>query len=154
MDVGLIFGIIFASILIGFLMFFGIKYIGEMQDMSCRSQLGQQIDSLKTSTKYVLSLSMGSSQSFTFMVPGCAKKVCFVNADSPEENKELDWDPQTVERMLVVNEKYNVLIYNPDGSISGHKLDKLRPLVNFCIRKTEDIRLKNIGTLVELSPPA
>lgn len=153
MDTSLVFGIIFASIVIGLLLFFGIRYIGDMSEMACKSQMGQQIITLENTVKATLSLSRGASQELRLLIPQCFKKICFVDPDHPEENTQEGWEPDTVATRMVVGEGDNVIIYHPDGVVEGKKINKLKPYVNFCIASSTDVIIRNAGALVEITLP-
>ncbi|MEE9323143.1 MAG: hypothetical protein V3U72_01230 [Candidatus Aenigmarchaeota archaeon] len=153
MNVGFVFGIILAIIIIGFLLFFGIKYIGEWSEMACESQMGQQITNLKNAVKSTLALSQGGSQELRITIPSCFEKICFVDPDHPEDYPPGGWEPETHVRIIVVNEKNSVVICRPSGVVEGYKIDKFKPYVNFCMTSTKTVILRNTGTLVEITLP-
>lgn len=154
MNVGLIFGIIFATIVIILLLFFGFRYINEVMFLSCESQMGQQIVNLEKAVKSTLSLSMDASQKLKIIVPGCIEKFCFVDPRYPEiTNTEGEWVPNEFITTFVSSYGYNIVIIKSNGEIDGHKIDKFRPYVNFCITSTNTITLRNTGTLVDATLP-
>ena len=154
MDTSLVFGIIFAAIVIGLLVFFGLKYINEMMLVTCESQIGQQITNLRNAVKSTLSLSRGSSQEFRLLFPGCANKICFVDVNHPEiENSGEGWVPTEFTTTLVSSNKYSFLVFKPDNRVEGYTIDKFKPYVNFCISSSRDVILRNTGTTVEITLP-
>jgi len=154
MDTALVFGIIFAAIVIMLLMFFGFRYINDWMGVSCDSQIGQQVTNLKGAVKATLTLSKDASQETRILIPGCIKKVCFVDPDHPEiNNKEGGWVPNEFLMQTVSSYKYNVVLIRSDDGIEGYDIQKFRPYVNFCLTSSEDVILRNIGTLVEVTLP-
>lgn len=153
MNVGLIFGIIFAAIVIGLVAFFGISYIGDMGNVSCMSQVGQQITNLEAAVRTTLSLSQGSSEEIRLIVPGCLDKFCFVDPEHTTDNPTDGWSPEDHVEIMVRNEDGNVVIYNPSGTVDTYKIDKVKPYVNFCIESSEELVLRNQGTFVEVALP-
>ncbi len=154
MDVGLVFGIIFAAIVIILLLFFGFRYINEVMFLSCESQIGQQVINLEKGVESTLTLSMDASQKVKILVPNCIERFCFVDPNHPEiEYEEGGWIPSEFVTKFVSSYGYNVVIMKSNGEIDGHKIEKFRPYVNFCITSTREVILRNIGTLVEATLP-
>jgi len=153
MNVGLLFGVIFASIVIGFVLFFGVTYIGDMNNVSCASQLGQQMTNLESAVRSTLSLSQGSSQELKILVPGCFQKICFVDPEDPEKNPQQGWDPDRGVLSIVESQENNVIVYMPGGTVDAYRIDRFEPYVNFCITSTENVILKNTGREVQITLP-
>ena len=153
MNVGLVFGIIFAVIVIGFILFFGIKYMGEMSETACKSQAGQQISNLEKAVKSTLALSQGSSQELRVILPNCYEKMCFVDTEHPESYPEGGWEPDERTKMMTYQEKKNVFLFKPNGVVEGWRIEKLKPHINFCMSSTKKVILRNTGSLVEIALP-
>lgn len=153
MNVGLIFGIIFAVIVMGFLLFFGIQYFGEMTEAACKSQLGKQITDLENSVRSTLSLSQGSVQKLRLMVPSCYEKICFVDPEHPDRYPEGDWDPEEHVKLIARDEGRNVVVYKSSGLVKGYTMDKLKAYVNFCVSSSKEVSLVNTGRQVEITLP-
>jgi hypothetical protein len=155
MDMALVFGIIFAAIVMGLLVFFGFKYINEMFAMSCESQTGQLTENLKNVVRSTSALSKGSVQEFKIIVQStCATRICFVDPQHPEiENTEGKWVPDELTTYLVSRNKYNLIITEKDGGIKGYIIEKLKPYVNFCLTSTRDVTIRNTGAMVEITLP-
>lgn len=145
MEVGLIFGIIFAAIVMGLLIFFGFRYISDMISVTCESQVQQQAENLKNAARSTLALSKDSAQEFKIIIQSnCVSRMCFVDPDNPQvENKEWGWVPSEFLTKMVSSYKYNVVITRPDGTIDGYAIDKLVPSSNFCLTSTRDVTLRN-----------
>ncbi len=151
MNVGLVFGIIFAAIVIGFLLFFGFKYVNEMFSVNCEAILGDQIMKLKDQVSKTFHLSMGSTQEFVMIVPSCVEKICFVNPEDPSSYG--NWETNNVlTRMILVN-KYNLIVFDRDKTFSGYRIDHMRTDYNFCVSSKKTLILRNDGSFVVISLP-
>ena len=154
MNVGLVFGIIFAAIVIVLLLIFGGRYIQDIFVISCESQVGQRIVDIEKAVKSTYTLSQGSYQELRVMMPDCMEKVCFVDPDNPElDNPAGDWESSEFMTDLVSRYKYNVLMIRPSGGVDGYKIDKMKPYVNFCLTSTKTVILRNKGSLVDITLP-
>lgn len=155
MEVGLIFGIIFAAIIMGLLIFFGFKYISDMISISCESQVQQQTENLKNAAKSTFSLSKDSAQEFKIIIQSnCVSRMCFVDPEHPEvQNMEWGWVPNEFLNKMVSSYKYDVIITRPDGAVDGYQIDNLKPSVNFCLTSTRDVTLRNVGKTVDVTLP-
>lgn len=154
MNVGLVFGIIFAIIVMGFTLFFGFKYINEVMSLSCESQMGQQVTNLENGVESTLALSMDSVQKLKIIIPACIEKMCFVDPDYPElESAEGGWAPDGFLTDFISRYKYNVVIIKSSGQIDGYEIDKFKPYINFCLTSTKTANLRNTGTIVEITLP-
>lgn len=154
MNVGLIFGIIFATIVMGLVLFFGFKYIGEVMDISCESQLNQQVIEMEDSVEAVLETSMGSQEEVSVMVPACAESICFVDPRHPGvENEQWKWVPDDYSVALIDRKGYNMLIMKSGTVEDGFQIEKMKPYVNFCIDRSREVILRNMGTFIEVTLP-
>jgi hypothetical protein len=155
MDTSLVFGIIFASIVMGLLVFFGFRYISDMMSLGCESQTAQQMESLKSAVKSTLALSKGSVQEFKIIIQStCASKICFVDSQNPDvENRDGGWIPSEQSTYIVTRNGYNVLVYGNGDVMAGHAIDKFKPYVNFCVTSSRDVMLRNNGKTVEITLP-
>jgi hypothetical protein len=80
MDVGLIFGVIVAIILIGLIITFGYQQIVTIQQMQEMAEIARAKDDLAKAVDRVHSLSGETSEKFTLSFPGGVSKVCFLPA--------------------------------------------------------------------------
>ena len=150
----MVFGIVFAAIVIGLLVFFGFKYISEIISISCESQTQQQLENLKNTVKSTLALSKGSVQEFKVVIQSnCAPKICFVIPDAPNAYPEGGWNPDEFTTYLVTRNGYNVLIFGKGEKTDGYAVDKLKQTVNFCLTSTREVMLRNNGKTVEITLP-
>ena len=146
MEVGLVFGIIFTAIIIGFLLFFGFKYINEMFGVNCEAVLGDQIIKLRDRVGDTFQLSMGATQEFTLIVPNCIEKICFVNPGDPSSYG--NWETNNVINNMILAYGYNMIVFNEDKTFNGHKIDHLTTEYNFCVSSKKNLLLKNDGSFV------
>jgi hypothetical protein len=152
MNVGLLFGIIFAIIVLGFVMFFGYDYISKFLGISGEASLVQQILTLEGEVKDVFNLAMGSTKEFRITIPSNVGRVCFVNPENPESNPSGGWEMNVILTKMITSYQYNVLILDREGRFDdGKKIDHLIPNQNFCISSGKRLLLKNEGKFVSIS---
>ncbi len=152
MNVGLIFGIIFAIIVMGMLIVFGMQNIGSVIEVSCESHIGQEMINIEKAVDKVRTFSQGSSIELIVLVPSCVERVCFVDPQHPEiENKKGGWMTNDFISDLVSSNGHNVVLLKDDGSYDGYTVSKLRPVENFCITTKEKTVLRNMGSRIEIS---
>ena len=94
MDVGLVFGIIFAVIVIGALFVYGFDLIGGFFCTGNDAQTLKAVKNLETSVKDIYTLSEGSTTPFKLYLPGDSR-ICFINPDDPNPNRARGWDPDS-----------------------------------------------------------
>jgi len=148
MNVGLVFGIIFAAIMIGFLLFFGFKYINEMFSVNCDAILGDQLIKFREHVSKTFQLSLGASQEFAFIVPSCLEKVCFVDPESPHNYG--NWQTNNVLTRMIEQNKYNLVVFYKDGTFRGYRAEHMKPDYNFCMSSKKTLMLKNDGSFVKV----
>lgn len=151
MNVGLVFGIIFAAIVIGFLFFFGFKYINEMFGVNCEAVLGDQIIKLRNQVGKTFQLSMGATQEYELIVPGCIEKICFVNPDDPSSYG--NWETNNVINRMILAYKYNMIVFNKDKTFKGYGIKHLTTEYNFCVSSKKTLLLSNDGSFVVVKLP-
>jgi len=150
MNVGLIFGIIFAAVIIGFLLFFGFVYLSDMMNFNCEAILRDQIIKLREQVGKTFRLSLGASQEFELLIPQCIEKICFINPEDPSSYG--NWQTSNAINIIVKSYGYNMIVFSKDQTFDGHKIDNLAAEYNFCIHSKETILLKNDGPLVMVKP--
>lgn len=154
MDVGLVFGIIFAAIVIILLVFFGFKYINEVMVLSCESQAGQQVKNLESVVKSTFALSKGGSQELRIIVPNCIERFCFADPDHPEiENVGGGWNPNEFVTNLVSRYRYNVILMKSNNAVDGYRIENFKPYVNFCLESSRNVIVRNQGAFVDVTLP-
>ena len=160
MQVGAVFGLIMAIIVMGFVLVFGT---GLFEDMMCIGNVGQTnkaVKSLESVIDSVQALDEGSSDTFRVSIPTNAV-VCFVDPDDPRPSIVGGWMPDP-ELYPVIKENietgsYNMWIeYNcGSGTNPGYVVDRMvRPQPgqagNFCVRAGDTLLLTNVGVHVRV----
>jgi len=80
MNIGLIFGMIVAIMLMGMIIAFGYQQIVNMQDIQEQAEIKKAKQGLETAVDRVYSLSGETSEPFKLAFPGGVTKVCFMPA--------------------------------------------------------------------------
>jgi hypothetical protein len=80
MNVGLLFGMVFAIFLIVMIVVFGYQQIQAMQSMQEEAEIKRALQDLETAVDRVHGLSGETSQPFKLSFPGGVTKVCFIPA--------------------------------------------------------------------------
>ncbi|MBN2043270.1 MAG: hypothetical protein JW754_05715 [Candidatus Aenigmarchaeota archaeon] len=153
MNVGMLFGIIFAIIVIGFVLYFGYTYIGEYMSIQNEAGLMQQILRLDNAVDEVYNMAYESSKRFSLSL-GEGKKVCFVDPQNPSSNPDGGWETNEVLTRMVSGNNHNVVILLPDGRYdNGKEIEHLAPLrsSNFCVEGDSEFLLKNEGKYVSIT---
>jgi hypothetical protein len=78
MNIGLIFGMVVAIMLMGMIIVFGYQQITNMQNLQEQAEIKKAIEGLQTAVERVYSLSSETSEPFTLSFPGVVSKVCFM----------------------------------------------------------------------------
>ena len=78
MNIGLIFGMIVAIMLMGLIIVFGYDQIQKMLELQTEAEIRNAINDLTNSVERVHSLSGETSEPFTLSFPGVVMKVCFL----------------------------------------------------------------------------
>ncbi len=149
MNVGLVFGIIFAIIVMGFLLFFGYSRIIEILELNEDVLIKKQMTDLEKTADRVFEMSMGTTQDFDFKFYKTINNVCFIDPENPDSNQAMGWELDDYLKKLIDDGKYNMIIFindMPDGNNITHVL----PLENFCIDKPGKLWLENKGTYVDI----
>ena len=156
MNVGMVFAMIFALIMIAMILVFGIGGIGNIFCLSSDAQVASTIKDLESMVEQTYVLSEGSSRVFDLVLPGDAK-FCFVNTEDPGEpgaylNPEHDWVPEEAYSTIIRERGYN-LWYTQCSGRDGYKLEHLgvRDAKSFCVAGGDSLYLLNKGLYVEVS---
>lgn len=152
MQVSAIFGIIFALIVMGFVMIFGT---GIFQDMMCVGNNGQVTKAykdLEAVVDQVQALDDGSTKSFRMGIP-TGSRICFVDPADPSHNITGDWfpDPNLLIEEEIMDNGYNTWIeYGCGPSTDGFRMQYLVTDKNFCTISGDRVLLTNIGVQVRV----
>lgn len=154
MNVDFVFGIIFALIVIGLLLFFGFEQITKIIGINKDVLLKEQMTNLEKTADKVFEMSMGSTQDFDFKFYDVLEKVCFINTDDPSPNPGEDWDPtpflvNITDRYhpnMIVFEKVAAGLAKPDW----YNISHISPDQSFCMVFEGKLWLENKGTYVNI----
>jgi len=154
MDVGLVFGIIFAIILIGAVFVYGFDLIKGFFCTGSDAQTLKAVKDLEVSVKDLYALSEGSTLPFKLHLPGDAK-ICFINPDDLSPNIPKGWNPDSTLMELLNTSgtsfyRSNLWIEKCSEKI-GYKIPHLLPAYNFCATQGDELFLENKGYWVEVS---
>ncbi len=157
MQVGHAFGIIFAIIVMGFVILVGT---GMFQDMMCVGNIGQTdraVKQLEDRVDNVQALDSGSSTTFRMTMPSNAM-VCFIDPEDPRPSITGNWLPDPdlypVIEQSIRTGGYNVWIEHGCGeSDPGYRMAHITlpgegHQGNFCVRSGDTLMLTNVGTEV------
>lgn len=154
MQVGAVFGIIFAIIVMAFVLMFGSDQIINIICMGNLAQTNKAIKDLEYLADGIQSSGPGSSNTFEVGIPGSAR-LCFVDPEHPEPNFLGKWNPDP--DLFIVEEiqanGYNLWIeYGCGSSDKGYRMDYVTTDSNFCVGPGESLLLTNIGVEVSIEP--
>jgi hypothetical protein len=157
MNVGMVFGIILAIIVMSFVIVFGLDQIGNMFCAGSVAQVNKAIMNLEDVVGDIYSAGLGSSDTYLMSIPETAK-VCFVNTDDPRPNLALGWKPDpndypVIEQTIQMN-GYNTWIYYGCGPEHepGYRIDYMVVDQSFCTITGEYVYLENRGMTVGVEP--
>ena len=152
MNVGMLFGIIFAIVVIGFVLFLGSDQIASFLGVSQEAAFLQQMNDFGDEVSNVYSLAMGSIKSYSFKVPSSIEKMCFVNPDDPSASPEGNWEPDDPLIRSVRNNGYNIVAFVKGKGFQGDTIENMIPEENFCISSATKILIENEGRYVSVRP--
>jgi len=148
MNIGMVFAIIFAVIVLGFVIVFGWQQIVNIMCLGNEAQTGKAIKDLETSAQSLYGKALGSSSVFKLAIPGDSK-FCFINSSNPRSNPGGGWRPDPVIERMIENNGYN-LWYSHCSGQSGYEINHLLVSENFCVRSGAELYLENIGSGVSI----
>lgn len=157
----MVFAIIFAIIVIGFIFALGFKQIEGFFCLGSNAQTSKAVKDIEAVVDEVFVLAQGSSKTYPLSLPSDTK-ICFVEKDNPGPNPDRDpemtWDPDP----LIIEEflqnprsphyRSNLWIYfcgQPLGE--GYKMAYLSPSKSFCAVGGHKLFIENKGASVDIS---
>ena len=138
MSVGMIFMLIFAVIVVSFLIFFGY---GDAQVQKSYKTLEDSVESMYRKTK-------GSSEMLEVSIPS-STMICFVNSTDPRPNVLGGWLPDSDVQDIISVKGYNAWIKFCRGE-EGYVMDRIRVSESFCITSHNEVYIENTGSHVEI----
>jgi hypothetical protein len=161
MQVGAVFGIIFAIIVMALLLAFGSGQIINIICLGNLAQTNKAIRDLEFLVDGIQASGPESSDTFGVSIPGNAR-LCFVDPEHPEPNFLGRWnpDPDSFIELDIKEKGYNLWIeYGCGSSDKGYRMDYVvvrgpsdTTNRNFCIGSGETLLLTNIGVEVRVEP--
>ncbi len=151
MSVGMVFALIFAIVVISFVIFFGFNVIMNIFCTGENAQIQKTVKEIKNLVEnQVYPKSKGFSEVYTLNIPENTK-ICFVNSSDPRPNLAGDWIPDPVYENLIKENDYTLWITFCGGE-SGYHVNYLRilPEENFCAGPGSELYFENIGKWVSV----
>jgi hypothetical protein len=150
MQVGAVFGIIFALIIMAFVLYFGADQIANIMCLGNTGQTTKTVHNLESLVDEIQAAGEGSSDTFRMNIPDNAK-VCFINPSDPSPSIIGDWLPDPSIEEIIRFEGFNAWIfYNCGKSDRGQKMDFIVTDRNFCAHSGDTLLLTNIGIQVKV----
>lgn len=156
MNVGMVFAIIFAMIMIAMILVFGIGQIGNVFCLSSDAQVAGSIRDLEAMVEEVYVMSEGSSRVFDVRLPG-GSQLCFVDPQDPGTNQFAgqeavhNWIADPAYEAIIEDYGYN-LWYTQCSGKSGYQFEHLQVSGrgSFCVDGGDSLYLANRGRYVEV----
>lgn len=153
MQVGAVFGLILALIVMGFVLFVGS---GQITNMICMGNIGQTnnaMNNLESIADDIQASGEGSSNTFKLRIPSGAS-ICFIDPTDPSRNIANNWMPDPdiwpIIKSKIETHGYNVWIeYNCGTPESGYTMEyivnhKSGQAGNFCADSGDTLLLTNV----------
>jgi len=157
LNVGMVFGIITAILVMIFVIIFASDQISNMFCAGSVAQTNKAVMNLEEIVDDIYYAGLDSSDLYTMRLPDNAK-VCFINTDDPRPNIALGWSPEInqypIIEQIIQLQDYNTWIeYNcgPDSD-PGYKISYMVVPNSFCTTSGDRVYLKNKGMTVEVVP--
>jgi hypothetical protein len=152
MNVGMIFALLAALLLIGFLLAFGLGAIGGLFSVNEQGQVQKAVKDLEAVVGELYYRTPGNSQVVDLMLPGSAS-VCFVNSSESRVYSERwkSWTPSQDIRAVLEVEGYNVWYYWSGGN-GGYRMAHLEAPDSFCAVSGTRVYLESRGLTVSVEP--
>jgi len=150
MNVGMVFAIIFAVIVMGVVLIFGSQQIVNIICLGNEAQTGKAIKDLETSVKNLYGQAQGSTNVFDLNLPSDSR-FCFINSSDPSARPGADWNPDPVIQTMIKNNGYNLWYSHCTGK-SGYVINHLMipSNKNFCVKSGSELYLENKGFWVSI----
>ncbi len=155
MNTSLVFGIIFAIIVIAFVLVFGAEQITNIFCVGNTAQVSKAVNDLENEVENVYNLGQGSSMPFLVKIPKDSL-ICLINYDDPSPMNNWNPDPDIFESInySVRNKGQNVWIDYGCANDEGYRISHLRLSENFCVDTGTELYLENMGSYVRIERPS
>jgi hypothetical protein len=159
MDVGAAFGMIFAVIVLAFVLLLGTGQITNIMCTSSIAQTSKEVKNIEAMVDDIQASGSGSSDTIQLRIASNAE-ICFVDPSDPRPNIVGGWLPDPdlypVIESKIQTERINVWIdYNCGSTEPGYNMDYIVTSMpgqtgNFCARAGDTLLLTNIGSQVRI----
>lgn len=155
MSVGMVFGIIFAIMVIGMILVFGADVTNIIFCTGNDAQIQKTIKNMQSVVEDIYVMPSGSGDWFTINIPKNFK-ICFVNSTDPRPvfhpDQQMNWDPDRVYQRIIQDEGYNIWFKHCGGESGGEiKHLFISPEKNFCAKPGQRLYLENTGRWVAIT---
>lgn len=154
MQAGLVFGLIFALILMAFIFVFAADQITLMLCTGSNAQVTKNVLEFEKVARDVLAATESSTDVFDVKIPEYSK-ICFVNHSNPSTNQAGDWwiDPETLIDVEIMQSNYTVWVESNCGTFGqGKRIPYIEaaysgggPNKNFCAGPGDRLLLTSKG---------
>lgn len=155
MDTGLVFGIIFAIIIMALLLVFGMEQIVNIFCVGNIAQADKSVKDLENTVENVYNLAEGSAMPFRVAIPKNSK-LCLINYNDPAPMNSWNPDPDLYNsiKYSIENRRYNVWIrYGCGTEEIGYRINYLELTENFCVSGNTELYVENKGYHVAIERP-
>jgi hypothetical protein len=154
MQVGAVFGIIFALIVMAFVLYLGSTQITNIMCLGNVGQTNKAVKDLENLVDDIQASGEGSSDTFRLSISTNAM-VCFIDPDDPGRSVSGGWLPDPEIYPIIATKiqtgNYNVWIeYNCGDADPAYRMDYMVTESNFCADSGDTLLLTNIGVEVRV----
>ena len=155
MNIDVVFGIIFAIIIIAFVLVLGTRQITSFFCLGGDAQAAGAVHDLTAEVNNLYPLAQGSAKAVDVRIPADAA-LCVVNLANPAPDVSRGWDPpESVQLILSTpahEESRNPVWSKSCGSWNSAAVPHLVAPHSFCISGASQIQLVNAGDRVTAAP--
>jgi len=155
MNVGLVFGMIFTVIIIGFVIAYGTGMIGDIFCLTGSAETHKALIDIESMAEEVYNYGFGSSRVYSLALPS-GSKICFVDTDDPSTQvypiRAYNWVPTEAQEIIISNLSRNIWYKDCNGA-DYTTIERLQPadLKSFCAPGGTELYFENAGSIVEIS---
>ncbi len=153
MNVGMVFSMILAIIVIVMVLTLGSEQIANIFSLNNAAITQRAVNDLKAKVLEAYDLTEGSTIKLELAIPGNTR-LCFVDPENPEDNIDPDqkrrWKPDSLVKNIITENGYNLWIESPSEK-NGDRVEYLRTGENFCAGTGTALYLTNSGLTVSIT---
>lgn len=151
MEVSMLFGMIFALIVIVFLLAGGMGMVTDTLGLGGQAAMQNQVKEMSKLCDSVYWSSQGSSKSFSFKFIGGPERVCFLNHKDPRANPSMGWAGDVAVEMMAKDEKKSMAVFQVNKEYQMYGLGNCLADSSFCVRRSAELLFTNKGDRVAIS---